>query len=221
MNVKQAVQQRRTVRQFKSDPVDQAVIKEIFNLAQRSPSNCNTQPWHTAVASGETRDKLEKAFMDLLLSGAQPNPHFTPGDQGLYGVYKERQFACAADYYGVAGVPREDKQARMALMARNWQFFDAPHAAFISMPGTMHATNALDVGIYMQTLMLLFVEYGLASCPQGALAIYPEPVLEVFDIPEGNRLIAGISFGYADESAQLNRLVMDRIEMSDAVTFLS
>lgn len=221
MKVSQAIKARRTIRGFKKDPVPDDVIKEIFSLAQQSPSNCNTQPWHVAVVSGEKRDVLEKKIIAEIMSGKAPGSVFQPGDHGLEGVYKDRQYACAADYYSTMGIDRADKQARQQLMLQNWQFFGAPHVAFISMPKNMGAVNAIDVGIHLQSLMLLFVEYGLASCPQGALAYYPDPVFEMCDIPKENGILCGISFGYADEDAQINKVKMPRANLDENVVFVS
>ena len=92
---------------------------------------------------------------------------------------------CAVRYYGVMDIKRDDRNARNELMAKNWQFFGAPHVAFLCMDLDMGPVNAIDVGIYLQTLMLLMTEYGLGSCPQGALAYFPEPVREIAGIPDG------------------------------------
>lgn len=221
MKVSEAIKARQTVRGFKSDSVPEEIIKEIFALAQHSPSNCNTQPWHVAIVSGEKRIALEEKLLTGLMSGEAQEPAFLPGDKDLAGVYKERQYACAAGYYQTMGIERSDKQARLDLMLKNWQFFGAPHVAFLSMPKSMGEVNAIDVGIYLQSLMLLFVEYGLASCPQGALAFFPKPILEMCDIPEENGLLCGISFGYADEEAQINRVKMPRAPLSESVSFYS
>ncbi len=221
MNVSEAILQRRTIRGYKKDQVDSELTKKIFSAAQHSASNCNTQPWHVAVVSGQKRIELEQKIVAEIVSGKEPSPAFQPGDQDLQGVYRERQFACAADYYGTMGIAREDKAARQELMLKNWQFFGAPHVAFISMPKYMGAVNALDVGIYLQSLMLLFVEHGLASCPQGALAFYTDPIFEMCDIPEENGILCGISFGYADEGAKINEVKMPRAELSENVVFVS
>ena len=134
MNVTQAMQSRRTIRGFKPDPVPAEVIREIFSIAQESPSNCNTQPWHVSVVSGEQRDALENALVTEIMLGKKPEQAFQAFDQDLAGVYKDRQYACAAGYYTTMGIAREDKDARNALMVKNWQFFGAPHVAFISLP---------------------------------------------------------------------------------------
>ena len=120
MDVAEAIASRRTIRGFKSDPVDEDLIRRIFEQAQRAPSNCNTQPWHVTVVSGAARDRLEKMLLHELSAGKQPSPAFRPGDADLAGEYRARQIDCAVRYYSIMGIAREDRDARNELMARNW-----------------------------------------------------------------------------------------------------
>lgn len=210
MKVSEAIHQRKSVRGYKKDRVPEALIKDILQRAQQAPSNCNTQPWYITVFSGEVRDSLEKALLAEITKGAAPSPAFRPGDAGLTGIYKDRQRDNGAKYFAVVNVERQDKEARNRLALKNWQFFGAPHVAIISMPTAMNEVNAVDVGIYLQTLMLLLTEEGIACCAQGALAFYPKPFLEHCDLPEGHGIICGLSFGYEDEAAPANALRMSR-----------
>ncbi len=221
MNVSDAIAARRSIRGFKPDPVAPELLEKIFATASLAPSNCNTQPWHTVVVSGQARKDLQAAIFVEIGAGKTPSPTFIPGDQNLAGVYKERQYECAFGYYGTMGIERHEKDKRFALMMKNWEFFDAPHAAFISMPSTMGPVNAVDIGIYLQTLMLVLVEHGLASCPQGALALYPDEVHKIANIPEGNAIICGLSFGYEDVGARINDVIMDRAPLAETVEFIS
>lgn len=221
MNVTDAVMTRRTVRGFKKDPVPEALIREIIEVARHAPSNSNTQPWHVSIVSGEAREKLEAAIFAEMNDGKKPYPQWPPGGSGLHGRYKERQRECAFKYYDAVGIDRDDKKARAELATKNWTFFGAPHAAFFSMPDTMHRANAIDVGIFLQTIMLLMVERGIASCPQGALAAYPGPVKDMVGIPEGNAIICGLSFGYEDTSEPANQARMDREPFDTVATLTS
>jgi nitroreductase len=221
MNVTDAILKRRSVRAFKSDPIPQEILNTILATASAAPSNCNTQPWHLAIVSGEARERLEQAIFDEIESGKPPSGAFKSGDKDLSGVYRERQIKCAMDYYATVGIERGDKDKRNALMLKNWEFFGAPHVGFLSMPKSMGEVNAVDVGIYLQTLMLLLVEHGLASCPQGALAYYPGPIFDIADIPEGNAILCGISFGYPEEDAQINKVPFSRENLDAMVSFTS
>ncbi len=220
MKVSDAVLTRRTIRGFRTDPVPAETIREIVDLARHAPSNSNTQPWHLAVVSGAARQRLEREIFEEIDAGTKPYPAFPPGGSGLQGDYKQRQRDCAARYYGVMGITMDDKAARRDLARRNWNFFGAPHAAFLSMPETMHRANAIDLGIFLQTLMLLLVERGISSCPQGALAAYPGPVKRIAHVPEGNAILCGLSFGYADEEARINETRMDREPLDTVASFV-
>lgn len=220
MNVNDAIKQRRSVRAYLDKPVASELLKKIFLQAQDSPSNCNTQPWHVAVVSGGVRDAIEKGMINDIITGKAPTPHFVPGDQNLKSQYRTRQVACAVSLYGAMGIGREDKKERQELMARNWQFFGAPHAAFFSMPKEMSEINAVDLGVYLQSLMLLLTENGLASCAQGSLAMYPDAVYESVNIPEGNAIMFGLSFGYADPESVINQFDVGRAELSESIEFL-
>ncbi|WP_373078209.1 nitroreductase [Zhongshania sp.] len=221
MNVSDAIAARRSIRGFKPDPVAPELLEKIFTTASLAPSNCNTQPWHTVVVSGQARADLQKAIFAEMSAGKTPSPAFPPGDQNLTGDYKDRQYQCAFGYYGTMGIERHEKDKRFALMMKNWEFFGAPHVAFISMPTSMGPVNAVDIGIYLQTLMLVLVEHGLASCPQGALAFYPDEVKKIANIPEGNGIICGLSFGYEEVGAQINNVIMDRAPLADTVQFIA
>lgn len=221
MNVSEAIKQRRSVRAYLDKPVDPKLIKKIFLQAQDAPSNCNTQPWHVVVVSGDARDKLEKAMIGQIMSGQAPTPHFTPGDQGLKDQYRKRQIDCAISLYDAMDIKYEEKEKRQQLMGRNWQFFGAPHAAFFSMPKTMSEINAVDMGIYLQTIMLLLTENGLASCPQGALAMFTDEVHKMANIPEQNAIMFGLSFGYADPEHRINSFDVGRADLDELVEFLS
>lgn len=221
MNVTDAILQRRTTRGFKPDPVPEETIREIIEIAKHAPSNSNTQPWYISVVSGEARNALEKEVFDSAKAGVAPNPQWPPGGMGLQGIYKQRQYDCAFKYYDSMGVTRDDKAGRMELTNLNWQFFGAPHACFISMPNYMHRAHALDLGIFTQSLLMLMTERGIASCPQGALAAFPDLVRKHVYLPEENAILVGISFGYAEEGARINSAKMDREPLENIASFAS
>lgn len=220
-SVTAAIRGRYSVRAFRSDPVPEAVIREIFDIARLAPSNSNTQPWHVAVVSGPARDELEKRILGAIAEGEAPSPTWPSGGVGLKGQYKERQIECAKGYYETMDIAYEDKPARRKLLLNNWRFFGAPHAAFFSMPDTMHRANALDVGILLQSVMLLMAERGIGTIAQGALASYPNQVREIAAIPEGNALLCGLSFGYEDPDGQANGVRMTREPLDSVVSFTS
>lgn len=220
MTLTDILHNRYSVRAFKSDPVPDATLKEVFQLAQRAPSNCNVQPWQTYVVSGAKKDELKKILVSTVMKQQAPEPDFN-WKVAYQGVHRERQFGSANALYSAMGIAREDKMKRNMAMLRNWAFFDAPHVAFFTMDTYLDIMGAVDIGIYAQTLTLLLKERGIDSCMQGALGQFPQPLHEFLGLPEGRGVLFGMSFGYADEDAAANKTRTDRAGLDDAVQFIS
>ncbi len=209
--------QRRSVRGFISKPVEQALLNRVFETASTAPSNCNTQPWECAVVSGDKLETLRQRIPDAFASG-QWTMDF-PYDGKYAGVYKERQYQAAADLYAAMGIAREDKVGRNAQFMRNFEFFGAPHVAFIFLPEPFGLREAADCGMFAQNLMLSLTAEGLASCPQTALSFNADLVREVLDIPPENKLLFGISFGYEDAEDPANRCRTQRAPLGECIRF--
>jgi len=220
MSIESILNERTSVRAFLDKPVPTETLKHIFENAQLAPSNCNVQPWQACVVSGKTKDLLKEKFMETLMTGAAPNPDFNWLAQ-YKGVHRERQFGSANALYNSIGVAREDKKARQMAMVRNWQFFDAPHAVFFTMDKYLDIMGAVDLGIYAQTLSLILTEHGLSSCMQGALGQFPDPVRKILQLPDERGILFGMSFGYADTDAPVNKTKTDREIIDNAVVFFS
>lgn len=209
-----AVRGRRSVRGFLPDPLPAATLREIFGLAARAPSNCNTQPWQVYVVSGTPLEKLRQQLPAAMQRG-EMNMDF-PYDGSYAGVYKERQRDAAAQLYAAMGIRREDKELRAAAFMRNFEFFGAPHVAFVFLPEPFGLREAADCGMYAQTLMLALTAFGAASCPQTALSFHADTLRAELGIEKGLQLLFGISFGYADSAEPANACSVGRD--LDAVT---
>lgn len=216
---KNIVNNRRSVRAFLPEPVSESILHSVFATAQRAPSNCNTQPWEVAVASGNAIERLRKLIPEAFAAG-QWTMDF-PYDGKYEGVYKERQHGAAAELYGAMGIGREDKALRQAQFMKNFEFFDAPHVAFLFLPEPFGIREAADLGMYAQNLMLSMSAHGLASCPQTALSFMADLVRRELGIGEHNKLLFGISFGYEDTNNSANKCWTDRAAVSEAVSFHS
>ncbi|MEM7094653.1 MAG: nitroreductase [Actinomycetota bacterium] len=221
MNVTEAVSSRYSVRGYLPEPLPDELIREIFEIARLAPSNTNCQPWHVAVVSGDARVRLEAAICELADGGVPGNRDFPAAKDALQGVYQERRRACGWSYYGTMGVTREDMEGRARMARKNFEFFGAPHVAFFSMPLTMDRSNAVDMGIFLQTVMLVMQEKGVGCIAQGALATYPDPVREIAAIPEENGILFGLSFGWEDKGALINTVRMPRESLDVVASFTS
>jgi len=170
MNVDEAVRRRRSVRGFLSDEVPEATLREVFELAQWSPSNCNVQPWTPHVVSGEALKRLREALVAAGMRDQPIKPDW-PADGKFTGIYRERQVDAAQKLYGAMGVARSDVVGRKMAYIRNHAFFDAPHAVLIFMPEPFDTREAADIGMYAQTLMLALIARYCVLRPGRARAV--------------------------------------------------
>ncbi|MGB9338549.1 MAG: nitroreductase [Polyangiales bacterium] len=214
----ETIRQRRSVRGFLPKPVPREVIEELLALAQHAPSNCNVQPWRVYIASGEMREKLRAALVEAMLGGSSSGAMASVDD--FRGGYRDKQVACAVELYGKMGIERGDKAGRLKAMLRNFEFFDAPHVAYICMDKSFGIGVALDVGIYVQTLMLAMQSRGIGSCAQAALRAYPDLVAAQLGIPDDQQVLCGLSFGYEDATVRANQTRQPRDPISSNVVFV-
>lgn len=203
MNVTEAVDRRVSVRAYLDKPVPGALVREILEAARRAPSGGNLQPWRVHAVTGDPLERLKaKAAAN---PGGEP-PEYAVYPENLWDPFRTRRFECGEDLYATLGIPREDKPARLRQLFRNTQFFGAPVGLFFSLDRKLGPPQWSDVGMYMQTVMLLAVERGLATCAQEFWARYPKTVAEHIGLPDDHMLFSGMALGFADDSAPINSL---------------
>jgi len=208
---------RRSIRGFLPERIDQAVLESIFETANQAPSNCNTQPWHTYVASGAMRDQISQRLLETI--GKGENQLDFPYGYKYVDEYRQRQLDVGILLYQSLCVTREDKDGKVRAWLRNLEFFDAPHVAFIFMPDWCQIREACDVGMYAQNLMLSMAAHGIASCPQTILSYNADVVREAFDIEPDMKLLFGISFGFEDKSLPENQILPERAALAENTHF--
>ena len=220
MNVTDAVLSRRSVRGFLPTPVDGAVIRRVVEQAAWAPSGGNLQPWHIDVVGGERLDALKHMMLGKLMAGGQTEPtEYDIYPKELPKPYSDYRFAVGEELYARLGIPREDKTGRRMWFARNFQFFGAPVALFCSVDKRMGPPQWSDLGMYLQTLMLLLKEAGLDSCPQECWAIYPQTIREFVGIPEERMLFTGMAIGFIDPDDKANLVHPARAPLADWAAF--
>jgi hypothetical protein len=211
---------RRSCRGFLPKLVNRATLKEIFELSRWAPSNCNVQPWHVHVVSGSACDSLRHKMKQRATEDSKGHPDF-PWQGRFGGDYKERQICSALGLWQHQGVSRNDRDGRNWSWMRNFEFFGAPHIAFIfvtdEFPELIRFVG--DAGMYAQTLMLAMANAGVGSCPQTSVSYFPDLVREQLGIEDSYKLLMGISFGYVDENDSSNHFRTERDSLDKTVTF--
>jgi nitroreductase len=208
---------RRSIRAFLPQEIDQETLESIFISANQAPSNANTQPWYTYVASGDLRDQISQRLLDTI--GQGDNVMDFPYDYKYVDEFRRRQLDVGILLYKALGITREDTEGKKRAWLRNLELFDAPHVAFLFMPDWCALREAADVGMYAQNLMLSIEAHGAASCPQTILGYNSDVVREAFNIGPELKLLFGISFGYADMTCPENQIVPDRAGLDENTHF--
>ena len=217
LTVSEAVAGRRSTRAFLPDPVAPAMIRRVLEKAGRAPSGGNVQPWHVTVVAGRT--------LAALKADAHEHREPKPPEYGIYPEnlpepYRSRRFAVGEAMYATMGITRDEKPRRLEWLSRNYQFFGAPLALFIHMPRLMGSPQWADLGMLVQTIMLLLREEGLESCPQEAWSTRPLTVRRHLPIPDDHVLFCGVGVGRLDPTHPVNGLVAERAPLAEWTTFV-
>ncbi len=213
MNVTEAVAERKSIRAFTLEPVETSLILQLLEKAARAPSGGNLQPWRVAVLNGESMGRF-KAVMEERLAG-KPRPG---GDRPQYAVYppnlkepyRSTRFAVGEQMYALLGIEREDRPARLQWFANNFRFFGAPAAIFCFVDRIMGPPQWSDLGMFLQTFMLLAPEAGLGTCAQECWSQWPETVNDFCGMDDELMLFCGVAIGHPDRDAPVNRLHSER-----------
>ena len=219
--VSEAVTTRRSMRAFSDKPVDGALVRRLLDVARWSPSGGNLQPWHVTVLSGGPLEEL-KRIMRVKPDGFVNSPEgagyeIYPPD--LPEPYKTRRSRCGEMMYATMNIARTDKAARLGFVAGNFVFWNAPVGMFFSLGRRMGPPQWSDLGMYIQTLMLLAREAGLHTCPQESWTNWHRTIGAYLALPADRILFCGLALGYADESAPVNTLRTERAPLQEFADF--
>ena len=217
MDVSEAVDSRKSIRAFLDKAVDDSLIKELLEKTSRSASGGNLQPWQIYVINGDTMNSFHKFQSEW----TEPEtPAYAIYPENLKEPYKTSRYEVADDMYSLLGIAREDKEERFKQVLKNYEFFGAPAAFFCFVDRQMGRPQWSDLGMLLQTFMLLAREVGLDTCPQEAWAMKQESVTAFVEAPDELMLFCGMAIGYQDESEKVNELRTSRRPVEDWAVFL-
>lgn len=218
LTVDEAILSRRSVRGFRPDPVPLATVKHILDTAARAPSGTNIQPWLVHAVAGEAQRRLTLAVMKAR-EERPPKAEFSYYPIKWFEPYLGRRRKIGWDLYGLLGIAKDDKKAMWRQFGRNYEFFGAPVGLFFAMHRDLEIGSWLDMGMFLQNVMLAARGQGLHTCPQAAWIEYPDVVAAELALPAEHRLVCGMSLGHEDTNEVANRLVTTREPSESFATF--
>ncbi len=216
MELREAIERRMSVRAFDATPVADDLITDLLTHASRSPSGGNVQPWRIHVVNGAATTRLVEAVNGR---PAEDSEYPIYPDK-LWEPYRTNRFRVGEMMYETMGIQREDKAARYAWIANNQKFFGAPAGLFCFIDRRMNHPQWSDLGMFLQTFMLLAVEAGLDTCPQESWSVYPRTIGDYFDVSDELMLFCGMAIGgYRDPDHPVNSLRSERTPIEEFATF--
>lgn len=209
---------RFSCRAFLDRRVDDSTIERILDLARRSPSWCNTQPWHVHVTRDAGTDRLRREARSF--AREHPPEPDVPFPVRYEGVYRERRRECGWQLYESVGIARGDRDASAAQALENFEFFGAPHVAIVTTERDLGAYGMVDCGVYVAAFILAAQSLGVATIPQAALAAVAPAIRRVLELPDNRMVVCGISFGYAEDAHRANGFRTSRAAITDSMTWV-
>lgn len=220
--VESAISGRRSIRAFRPDPVDAALVERLLDVAARAPSGTNMQPWRVYGLAGEPMRALSAALVESharepsSMQTAEyeyyPDPFFEP--------YLTRRRTIGLELYGRLGIGRGDRERMHAQHARNLLFFDAPVGLIFTIDRKLRIGSWLDYGMFLQNIMVAARAHGLETCAQAAFAPFHAVIRQHLPIGEGEIVVCGMAIGYADPTAPENGIVAERVPAREFATLL-
>ncbi|MBV1917005.1 MAG: nitroreductase [Sphingomonadaceae bacterium] len=218
MDVSEAVLSRRSVRAFLDTPVELEVIRRVMDQARFAPSGCNFQPWEATIVAG---DKLRELQGKMAEDGMMEAPEYDWTAPNDHEQYQSRMFELAGQMFGSLGIDRNDEDGRNTFSMRNVVSFDAPALLLCHFPRYMKEPQWSDVGMWLQTVMLLLRGEGLDSCPQEFMAYYANTIRDFIGLDHDSTMFfCGLGIGYRDPDHAANNFERSRVPLDDQVKFV-
>lgn len=219
--VDRAITSRRAVRAFLPTPVDPALLRHLLEVAAQAPSGTNMQPWRVRVIGPQARSRLEPALLAALDSPDLPAAEeYRYYPETFREPYQSRRRKVGWDLYGLLGVQKGDVAGMKRQTAANLRFFDAPVALMVTIDRDLAIGSWLDLGMFVQSILIAAQGHGLNSCPQAIFARFHPVVRRELAIPDSEIIVCGIAIGHADPDAPANRLVPEREPVEAFTTWL-
>jgi nitroreductase len=216
MDLLATINERKSIRAFKPDPVPKETIEEILRWSIHAPSAINLQPWEFYVVMGEERERLSRA---------------------LIKAYREKQISCGPGT--VKPLPKTfGKRGFRTLQGMNpffeemkvtsdrfinegsCNFYGAPVALLIFQDDSFSKASYVDIGIVLAYFLLAAHSFGLGTCPIGLINAYADEIKDLLTIPENKNLIAGAALGSPDWESPINRFKSYREDLEKVVRWV-
>jgi nitroreductase len=215
LTVNDAITGRKAIRAFTTTPVEHTTVEAILDIARWAPSGVNSQPWQVCVVTGATKARLSEQMLEARLQKQPENPDYRYYPQTWVEPYRSRRLATGKALYEAMQITRDDKTRQIQAWNNNYHFFGAPVGLFFLIDKAMEKGSWVDMGMFIQNVMLAARGFGLETCPQAALAEYPDIVRSILSLLDALAVICGMALGYPDMTLPVNQYRLSRAAVAD------
>ena len=220
MNVEDAIVGRQSTRAYLEKAVPKELVCKLLEIAGRAPSGSNIQPWQVWVVTGPKKEALSKELLQRHMAGDPGNRNYNYYPVEWREPYIGRRRECGWGLYGTLGIEKGDKDKMLRQHGRNYEFFGAPVGLFFTLDKDMEMGSWLDMGMFLQSVMLAARGLGLETCPQAAFCHYHDTVKTHLGIPDDKELVSGMCLGFPDTGAIVNTFRTTRVDPNIFTTFV-
>jgi nitroreductase len=216
MKLLEAIENRKSIRKFKADPLSRVMLQEILQAALRAPSAINTQPWECWVVGGETLQQLSRELFAEAKKESPSRADFKLTEEWK-DTYLNRMRENGKGLFGLLGIERQDREKRKLFSLSMNRFFGAPQVIFLCLDSSLGDYSLFDCGCFALNICLLATSKGLGTCIQESGVRYPDIIRKYVPIPVEKKILVAIAIGYPDEQAVINRFRSTRETLENVV----
>ncbi|SKA02681.1 nitroreductase family protein [Selenihalanaerobacter shriftii] len=200
MEVKEAIQKRRSIRSFNQDKVSKEDIDQILEAGRLAPSGTNLQPWRfVVVESEEMRDRLKDCTLDFVAEAPVV-------------------IACCVDKNSIKNRKRRIVELHKAGAFKGTELEKIDTSKYKGKKmDEVEIKNYLYLNctIAIEHMILQATELGLGSC--WIMMFNKTKTRELLELDNNLELVSLIPIGYYDENPaprprlSLDEIVVDRV----------
>ena len=219
MDILEAMRGRKSTRAYLDKPVTRATVEAILDAARWAPSGVDSQPWKVAVVTGAIKARISEELLAARTAKQPENPDYAYYPSEWQEPYKSRRKATGLALYRALNIGKDDPLARLKAWNNNYRFFGAPVGLLFFVDRALAQGAWVDMGMFIENVMLAARGHGLDTCPQAALAEYPDIVRGILNFPNTHALVCGMALGYADHAHPVNNYRTERAPVSAFTTW--
>jgi nitroreductase len=207
-------------RSFTSRAVARQTIVDILDVARFAPSGANIQPWRVYVVAGAKKIEISRTLWKAHEEACdQYSSEYQYYASPLPEPYAWRRDQFGRLFYGSLGIQQSDTAARVRQTSKNYGFFGAPVGLIIAIDRRLQVGSWLDLGMFIQNVMIAAGARGLQTCPQETFSKYHTLLRTLLPIPSEEIIVCGMSIGFAEDACVSAGSLMPKATVDEFAQF--